>query len=246
MVIGLPPDQGLAALADLAKVVPFLAIGIPGLSETENLSVVGPLGSRPDVVGFLSGFVSAIVTEDWRVGVIGRSDTKTGQAAIEGFLNGARYYCGICRPAFPPYLSYPIQIDLTEAQHANAWQQAVSILSDAAVRTVYVSPGIDNPSLLSALAERGILLIGSYRPEGVPRTNWIATIREGPEQAVLDLWTDLMLDRGGFSVPIPIIVEEIEVNVFSVGRQRLAEEILEQVFKGFIDTGVNPTTDPPD
>ena len=47
LVVALPPDPGLAALAAAAPGTQFLAVGIPGLEPAANLSVVGAQGPRP-------------------------------------------------------------------------------------------------------------------------------------------------------------------------------------------------------
>jgi hypothetical protein len=242
LVIGVPPDQGLELLAESTEKVQFLGVGIPGLSPRDNLSIIGPTGLRPDQLGFLGGYISAVITQDWRIGVIGRSDTTTGQAGMNGFVNGARYFCGTCRPIFPPYIQYPIQVGLSEVEIQNAWQEAVDTLIEAAVRTVYVSPEIEDPRLLSALAESGMILIGGRIPGNELRTNWVATVRADPAEAVRDLWADLLGGHGGVSVPMPMIILDINPDLFSYGRQRLAETILQGLREGFIDTGVNPLT----
>ena len=240
LVIGLPPDQGLEVLVESEEEVQFLGVGIPGLSPRDNLSVIGPMGFRPDQLGFMAGYISAVITQDWRVGVIGRSDTTTGQAAMNGFINGARYFCGTCRPAFQPYVQYPIQVGLSEVEIQNAWHNAVDYLIEAAVHTVYISPEIEEPQLFSALAESGILLIGGRKPGDVLLSNWVVTLREDPTEAVRDLWADPWGRKAGASIPIPLIIQDVNPELFSYGRQRLAEAILQELLEGIIDTGVNP------
>ncbi len=242
LIVGFPPDQGLEVLAETLEEVQFLSIGIPGLSPRDNLSLVGPMGFRPDQLGFIAGYISAVITQDWRVGVIGRSDTITGLAGINGFMNGARYYCGTCRPVFPPYVQYPIQVILSEIELENAWQSAVDTLIEAAVRTVYVLPEIEEPRLFSALVESGMIVIGGRQPSDELSTNWVATIREDPAETVRELWGDLLGGQGGASIPVPIRITNVNSELLSYGRQRLAEAILEELQEGFIDTGVNPLT----
>ncbi len=242
LVIGLASDQGLEVLAESVEEVQFLGVGIPGLSPTDNLSVIGSMGFRHDQLGFLAGYISAVITQDWRVGVIGRSDITSGQAGMNGFVNGARYFCGTCRPVFPPYVQYPIKVDLSEIEMRDEWQQAVDALIEAAVQTVYVSPEIEDPLLLSALAEYGMVLIGGSRPSDELLTHWVATLQSDPAEAIRDLWADLLGGQGGANVPIPIKILDTNAELFSYGKQRIAETILHELLEGFIDTGVNPLT----
>ena len=242
LVIGFSPDQGLEILAESAGEVQFLSVGIPGLSQRDNLSIIGPMGLRPDQLGFMAGYISALITQDWRVGVIGRSDTTIGQAEMNGFVNGVRYFCGTCRPVYPPYVQYPVQVGLSEVGSQSVWQGAVDTLVEAAVQTVYVSPEIDNPGLSSALAESGMVLIGGRTPGDELLTHWVATIRMNPAEAVRDLWTNLLGGHGGLSVPVPIRILDVDPELFSYGRQRVAEAILQELLEGYIDTGVSPQT----
>jgi hypothetical protein len=242
LVVGFPPDQDLEILAESVKAVQFLSIGIPGLSPRDNLSLIGPMGFRSDHVGFMAGYISAVITQDWRVGVIGRSDTTNGMAEINGFVNGARYYCGTCRPVFPPYVQYPIQVGLSEFEIENAWQAAVDTLIEAAVDTVYISPEIANPQILSTLVESGMIVLGGRKPSDELLTNWVVTLGEDPAEAVRGLWEDLLGGKGGASIPVQITMHDPNPELFSYGRQRLAESILGELLEGFIDTGVDPLT----
>ena len=242
LVVGLPPDHGLEVLAESSKQVQFLGVGLPGLSPTSNLSVVGPMGFRPDQLGFLAGYIAAVITPDWRVGVIGRSDMSTGLAAMNGFMNGAGYFCGTCRPVYPPYIQYPIQVGLSQYEIESTWQSAVDILTQASVETVFVSSEIDNQQLLLALTESGMVLIGGNSPVDELQPNWVATLRPDPGRAVRDMWADLQKGQGGASVPVPILITDVNPDLLSPGKQRLVEAILLELMEGFIDTGVDPLT----
>jgi hypothetical protein len=242
LVVGLPPDQGLEALAESSKQVQFLGVGLPGLTPMDNLSIIGPTGFRSDQIGFLAGYLAAVMTPDWRVGVIGRSDTSAGIAAMIGFANGAGYLCGTCRPVYPPYIQYPIQVGLSQYEIENGWQNAVDILTQASVETVYVTSEINNQQLLSTLTESGMVLIGDKIPMDELRTNWVATLRPDPGRAVRDLWADLQKGQGGTSVSMPILITDVNPDLLSPGRQRLVEAVMLELLEGFIDTGVDPLT----
>jgi hypothetical protein len=69
IVIALPPDPGIAALAAAAPDVQFLAINIPGLMAGGNVSVLGG-GAQGDVAAFLAGYTAAMLTDDYRIGMI--------------------------------------------------------------------------------------------------------------------------------------------------------------------------------
>ena len=62
VVISLPPDPGIAALAAAAPQVQFLAINIPEVAAGSNISVLGS-NSQTDVAAFLAGYTAALITD---------------------------------------------------------------------------------------------------------------------------------------------------------------------------------------
>src|SRR5687767_12136854 len=66
LVIALPPDPGIAALAAAAPQVQLLAINIPGVAAGGNISVLSG-GAQSDITAFLAGYTAALTTEDYRI-----------------------------------------------------------------------------------------------------------------------------------------------------------------------------------
>jgi hypothetical protein len=239
LVVALAPDQGMAELASSTPHVHFLAVGIAGLAPSANLSVIGPEGDRPDQIGFMAGFLAAVATPDWRVGVISE-DTPAGRAARLGFINGVRYFCGQCRQVYPPFLQYPMEASLVSVDES--WQSVVDELLQGSVQTVYVFPQNSSDSMLAYLTEHGVTLIGSEdRKEGVGSERWVM-IHSDPAIALRAMWDDLLAGEGGKSMPMPLSIEVFNSELFTPGRQRLAEETLQDLIDGYIDTAVNPLT----
>ena len=242
MVVSLPPDPGLANLAAAAPHTQFVAVGMPGVQPAKNLFVVGAQGARPDRQGFLAGDIAASITPDWRIGVINREDTGAGKAARQGFFNGATYYCGLCRSAYPPFYPYPLYVELP-AQASQAEQQAAAdYMIDHAAKTVYVYPGAGDEALLEYLAQKGVNLIGGANPPQAAESLWVASIQPDLLKAVRDLWPRLLKGEPGASVDVPLAITNANPALFSPGRQRLAQTTLDDLLAGFIDTGVDPQT----
>lgn len=242
MVIVLAPYSNFEILAAAAPSIQFLAVGIPGVEQGDNVSVIGPLGMRRDHQGFVAGYLAAMITHDWRVGVISVGDTPAGQAGLVGFINGAGYFCGQCRPAYPPYLEYPMYVGLSEAEVDASWRIASEAMDEGSVRLVYVTPEVENEDLLVDLTQRGMILIGGETPSEGMKPRWVATIRSDPGQAVRDMWGDLLAGEGGMSLQMPLVIEDVNTEYLSPGRQRLLEDTVRDLLAGFIDTGVDPLT----
>jgi hypothetical protein len=242
VVVSLPPDPGLANLAAAAPHTQFVAVGMPGVQPAKNLFVVGAQGDRPDRQGFLAGEIAASITPDWRVGIINQPDTVPGKAARLGFFNGDTYYCGLCRSAYPPFYEYPLYVDLP-AQASQAEQQAAAdYMIDHAAKTVYVFPGAGDDTLLEYLAQKGVNLIGGVTPPQAAQSQWVASIQPDLLKGVKDLWPRLLKGESGSSVDVPLAITNVNPALFSPGRQRLAQDTLDDLLADFIDTGVDPQT----
>jgi hypothetical protein len=48
LAVIIPPDPGITALSQTYPEIHFLGIGIPGLAPSNNVSVIGAAGDRPD------------------------------------------------------------------------------------------------------------------------------------------------------------------------------------------------------
>ena len=132
IVAALPPLDNLQDLAAASTTTQFISLGIAGLKPAANLSLIGA-AERPDEQGFIAGATAAILTEDWRVGVITLADTPAGKAAGLGFQNGVIYFCGLCRPYDPPFAAYPIIAELPTNASQTDWQTAVQTMVSKAV-----------------------------------------------------------------------------------------------------------------
>jgi hypothetical protein len=242
LVVLLPPDPGALNLAAANPEVQFLAVGIPGLEAAGNLSVIGSEGDRPDQQGFLAGFLAAALTPDWRVGVISRGDTAEGRAARLGFSNGVVFFCGLCRPAYPPFIQYPQYAELAAGADQVAMQAAADSLINNAVETIYLSPGVGDPALLEYLANAGVNLIGSGTPPTQIQPSWIASIQLDAPGALRQVWPRLLSGEGGIALNVPLTLADRNPDLFSPGRQAFVEKMLADLLAGYIDTGVNPQT----
>ena len=244
LVVVVPPDPGLAALAASAQGTQFLALGIPGLVAAPNLTQIGTPGDRPDQQGFIAGVISAMLSADWRVGVISLSDTVQGRAARTGFLNGVEYFCGLCRPAHPPFYEYPLYFELPLTASTAEWQEAANYMVDHFAQTVYVFPGAGDESMLSVLAEADVNIISSGEPPQVARSSWSLSLTTDPLPLILNQVEGLLHGSisGGQELAVPIQFTQVDPVLFTPGKQRLAEQILSDLQAGYIDTGVDLTT----
>ena len=238
VVIAVPPDPGLADLATRAPDTQFVGIAIPGLQPSANLTVVDSQGSSQDQQGFLAGYLAALITPEWRVGAITVNDTPAGLSARQGFLNGVVFFCGLCRQTYPPFYTYPMYVELPGSASPAEWQAAADVLIDKAVQTVYVAPGAGGEKLLEYLAKAGIKIIGAQPPTDTVRDQWVATIQPDFSAALRQAWPDLVSGNSKADLNTAFQLTDINPDLLSSGRQRLAEELMDDLQAGTIDTAV--------
>ena len=68
VIVFFEPPQDVIDLSISNPGIQLLAIGVAGLEPSANLSLIGSMGFRIDRQAFLAGYLSAMLTDDWRVG----------------------------------------------------------------------------------------------------------------------------------------------------------------------------------
>lgn len=242
LVVVVPPDPGIETLAARNPQTQFLAIGIQDLSAGANITTIGADGERPDQQGFIAGYLAAVITPNWRVGVISNPDAGTGQAARDAFQNGVVFFCGLCRTSTPPYFTYPQFYDLPAGSGGVEIQSAVAFMQSNAVQTIYVYPEVGDEQLYQGLADAGISIVGGVTPPLGFEASWVATIRPDYLTPLQDVWSRVLAGNGGLSLAVPIVIQDQNEGLFSAGRQRVVEDTLSDLLSGFIGTGVDPAS----
>ena len=240
IVVVIPPFPELTTLAESAPETKFLAIGFDGLDTSENLSILGSGGSDYDVQGFISGYIAAMITDDWRVGALSVQENPNALAARDGFRIGVRYYCGWCNPIYAPvgdsYL-YPKFIDLPPDATDAEISINIDFLVDRAVNTFYIVPGVGNPRIYQKLIGYEKYIIGSgfdYKEEY--QGYWIASLEYDLVAALQEFWPRFLESETGLLELPPLLITDVNPDLLGEGRLNLALKILEEVQAGFIKT----------
>jgi hypothetical protein len=241
LVVALAPLDNLESLASSSASIQFIALDFPGLKPTQNLSVIGGSG-RPDQQGFMAGVIAAILTADWRVGAITQSDTPAGKAAGLGFHNGVVYFCGLCRPYDPPFVAYPVVTQLPSNASQADWLTAAQLMISQGVKTVYIFPGPGDDTALTTLDQAGVHLMGSAPPRSSQKAYWVASLQEDALPALQKAWPQVLSGKGGLDLPAELAITDVNPELFSPGKQELANKIMSDLLSGFIDTQVDAQT----
>lgn len=244
IVIVLPPDPGIVALAAAAPQTQFLAVNVPGVTPAANVSVIGSQ-NRPDLVGFLFGYISAMITAeyDYRIGMMIPQGDPNAQVAFAAFRNGMIYYCGSCPKTlyyFDIYgnsLDYPQLVEIPADEKKELYPAYGNLLTDKKVAMVYVYPTIATNELLAAIGANGIISIGDVTPNPRP-VYWTASLQPDVAKAIQAAWPDLLAGRGGLTFNPPFALTDVDPNILTPGKQQLAEQVLADLLAGRINIGL--------
>lgn len=233
IVIVVSVDPGIAALAAAAPQVQFLAINIPALAPGGNVSVLGG-NSQTDIAAFLAGYTAAMITDDYRIGMLIPRDNGDAIRALNAYAAGMAYYCGSCRPLFFFNWTFPQYVDIAADEDKNVYHAYADILMlQYKVRTIYLYPDIYTEDLANYIGTTGTNVIATISPEQRP-AGWVMTIQPDVIKAIQNAWPQLAAGQGGVTVQSPLGLSDMDPTILSPGKQRLVEETLNDLQAGLI------------
>lgn len=233
IVIALLTDPGLSELAAAAPAVQFLAIGIPGVEAGGNISILGS-GSQAEVVGFLAGYTAAMLTDDYRIGMLMPKGNNEAIRMLNAFNNGRTYFCGLCRPYFYLPWNFPQYLEIPPEEDVNNYDAYADILIlQYKVGTILVHPDIQTQDLVDYIGTTGVYMIGTASPEQRP-AGWIMTIQPDTIEAIQIAWPQLLGGQGGLTVQSPLGLSDIDPGILSPGKERLVQQTLDELQAGLI------------
>lgn len=239
IVISLPPDPGIVALAAAAPQVQFLTINIQGVTPGGNISVLGS-GSQSEIAAFLAGYTAALVTDDYRIGMMIPKDNADALRALNAYATGRKYYCGTCRAFYYLPWDFPQYIEIPADQDKDTYDSFADILMlQKKVGTIYLYPDIAIPELYNYIGTTGVYMIGTVTPEQRP-AGWVMTITPDVIKTIQNAWPQLIAGQGGITVQSPLGLSDVDPDLLSPGKQRLVQQVLDDLQAGRINIGATP------
>lgn len=143
---------------------------------------VGYLGDAVSLTSFVTGYIAALDSAEWRVGGIA---VQSDQDSLDGFINGVKYFCGLCSPLYPPYENYPIFNIVADGTDNIAIKGLISNFLSVGIKTIYLSPRIVNEENINFAIENGGIIVTNVMSEDYSPTllayssiNWERIIEE--------------------------------------------------------------------
>ncbi len=235
VVVGLGVD--LNSLAPSNPEITFVSINNPETVPANNVFVIGDPSARQERHAFMAGYLTAVISSDYKVG--GLFSSETSADIVNAFVIGAEFFCGICRPSYPPYNSFPYWDFLSPGSSVNGFQSIVDNLVLYGVEVLYLQGDLVSSELLSYLAEVGIKVVSDSPPD-LARNNWVGTVEPNPSAVLSEIWEDILGDAEGVLIPAPVTLMDMEAGLVSEGRLRLFEEMAAALDAGLVSTQYVP------
>ena len=241
VVVAMAPAPELQTLVAAAPQTQFIAVNVPDLEPAGNLHLIV---SSPEIVqqqAFLAGYLAALVTDDYRVGVIVQSGSETGQLVADAFFTGARYFCGLCNSRYAPIMYYPILVEVEDSSEQPTWQQAADALMVNDVKMVYIQGELVSVEFLNNLMEAGFKIISPESPgDSLQKENWVGTLRLDVVSVLETMWMGLLNGDNNISQASAITLVDTEASWISEGRMALFEMTMQNLLAGYIKPSTLP------
>ncbi len=226
----LPPNTvvavGIGVVPPQSSAVRRMVIAPPENADLQGVQVVQAATADLPHRAFLAGYLAAVVTYDWRGGLLGSESEEPAAAAFE---DGGRYFCGLCRPLHPPFLAYP-QYALAPANaSAEEWRITLQRLLQAEVKTLALSPAALAALDPAALPQNLNLVALQEIPPGLA-ASFTAAIYPDLPAALETLWQH----PDTTTTPLPLKIEVFDDAVVTPGKQRLIEAVRDRLEAGQI------------
>ncbi len=232
VVVLAAPQDNLAEIAGAAADTQFVVVSQGDLQVPGNVSVIR---ARKEYEAFTAGFISVLISNDWRAAGLLPSDTGLGGTIDDAFRNGGAYFCGRCLPLLAPYVRFPIPVSLPTGSSLADWQSAANTLGQSVVYTLYVDGQVSSPELQYDLGSSGFILFGGQTPADEVRPRWALTLQTDVVSPLKELWPGLVKGEGGKVVNAGITFADVDPTIFTPGKQQLTEQMLGELTKGYIN-----------
>jgi hypothetical protein len=131
--------------------------------------------------------------------------------------------------------------DLNPAEVSTAAQSLI----DLGVTTIYLSPGLSDDDVFSALRNTDARFIGDQSPLDFADITWIATVALDSMVAVEEAWQNWSNDEPGRIFQAPLVVFDVNSEILSPGKLEHLEKVSADLASGRIDPGIDPVTGDP-
>ena len=217
VVAGVGPGIDVNSLAASYPGVSFLAVDNPSAQPSANLTVIGDPVDDQKRRAFMAGYLAALISDDYKVAALAPADTSSTDMILDSFVVGARFYCGLCQPKYPPYKAFPQVQSLPVGETVETYQPVLDILQANGVQVIFVHADLASSPLLARISEMDMVAVSDQRPE-ITSNNYVGTVLSDPGPSLEFLWPSLLNADQGFWKAASITLVDLDSGLLSEGR----------------------------
>ncbi|MFZ3071206.1 MAG: hypothetical protein WA110_08815 [Anaerolineaceae bacterium] len=237
VVVALTSAPEINALAAAVPTVQFLAVGVPDATVGGNVHALLASAANVEDRAFLAGYLLALVTPDYRVGVLSQAGSDDGTRTMNSFVVGARFYCGLCNSRFGPVLYYPKTAQITDPGNPADWKASADVLLADSVTSIFIQPEVSSAELVSYLETAGVKLVGIPGQAGLGSGGaWLAVMGSDLGSEVVNVVARLMAGEAAGSVSTGFGLSQVNQEIITEGRLALFESTARDLQDGLIRT----------
>ncbi|MBE0686464.1 MAG: hypothetical protein IH585_10730 [Anaerolineaceae bacterium] len=182
---------------------------------------------------FIAGYLSAIISNDWRVGGLLPTIQYQNTGADIVFQNGVVFLCGRCSPTYGPIVNFPITNLLSIPEDNKATLQAYAEIATNKINTLYIPSVYLFDDLVILLKQSGVTIVSDAIPT-IEQSDWI-------DYAIVDNLHGLIIgtisktdQQGGLEkIPVEFSVYA-SARELSPGKSNFINNMIDNLQAGFI------------
>ncbi|HEY9121452.1 MAG TPA: hypothetical protein VIM80_00500 [Brevefilum sp.] len=239
LVVSIGEDIDVNNLAQRYPEVSFVAVDNGNAVPSVNVHVIGDPIVDERNRAFMAGYLAALISEDYKVAVLVPSEVGATEIVLESFVIGARFFCGLCLPKYPPYQTFPQWQTLSVENLEEQYQPILDNFENSGVEVLYVQGDLAASLVMNAASEYGMTILSDQSPE-MELNNYAGTIIADPGHALSELLPEILNGREGNRVPASIILADRNPALVSEGRYSMFLEMAENLQNGLVSAEAVP------
>ena len=209
------------SLASAASTTQFILLGS---ANSANLSNVSSIQANPADEAFMAGYLTEIISTDWRAAGLLPSDESIGSGYADAFENGARFVCGSCTPFYSPIVSFPQMASEPAGSPAGTWSADAATLSQSWLSAAFITPSAVSADVVAALNARtnntdSVYFISTTAAPQDGSVAWVALLDTDYASTLKTLLPQVLAGQGPLNLRAQITLTSVNEDVVSPGRQ---------------------------
>jgi|AutmiccommuBRH23_1029490.scaffolds.fasta_scaffold01848_7 hypothetical protein len=225
-----PSDETIAYF-DTETTGRFIIVG-EEINKTPQRPTTFIRVSKADKI-FIAGYLSALITNDWRVGGLLPATVYQNTGADRIFQNGVIFLCGRCSPTFGPIVNFPVTAILSAPENNEATMQAYGEITNSRINTLFIPSDYLFDDFVTLLKQNNVTIISDENLESV-QSDWVDyAITDNLSDLIVSSFSETSQNKSVDTINVDYSIYS-RSNSISPGKLTYITEMIETLKSGFI------------